>query len=85
MNKNALRSIGAVVAGALLGIILSIGTDALLRAAEIVALGQSVSLLAAAYRTVYGVGVAYITARLAPTRPKLGALVSFHWILPQML
>jgi hypothetical protein len=76
MNKNALRSIGAVVAGTLVGIILSIGTDTLLRAAGVVpALGQSVFLLAAAYRSVYGVPAAYVTARLAPTRPMLHALV----------
>jgi hypothetical protein len=76
MNKNALRSIGAGVAGALVGIILSIGTDTLLRAAGIVpALGQSAFLLAAAYRTVYGVGAVYITARLAPTRPMMHAMV----------
>jgi hypothetical protein len=80
MNKNTLRSTGAVVAGALAGIILSIGTDMLLRSASIFpALGQSMSnslfLLATAYRAVYGVGGAYITARLAPTRPMLHALV----------
>jgi hypothetical protein len=80
MNKNILRSIGAVVAGALAGIILSIGTDMLLRAVGVFpALGQPMSnllfLLATAYRTVYGVLGAYITARLAPTKPLLHALV----------
>jgi hypothetical protein len=80
MNRNTLRSIGAVVAGALMGIVLSIGTDMLLRAARIFpALGQPMSnslfLLATSYRTVYGVVGAYVTARLAPTRPMLHALV----------
>ena len=74
------RSIGAVVAGALTGIILSIGTDAVLRAAGIFpALGQPMSdalfLLATTYRTAYGVVGSYITARLAPDRPMGHALV----------
>jgi hypothetical protein len=74
------RSIGAVVAGALTGIILSIGTDALLRAAGIFpALSQPMSdalfLLATTYRTIYGVGGSYIAARFAPNRPMLHALV----------
>jgi len=80
MNKNTLRSIGAVVAGALAGIVLSLGTDMLLRAAGIFpALAQPMSdsffLLATAYRTVYGVAGGYITARLAPARPMFHALV----------
>lgn len=75
------RSIGAVVAGALTGIILSIGTDAVLRAAGIfpALLGRPMSdglfLLATTYRTAYGVAGSYITARLAPDRPMGHALV----------
>jgi hypothetical protein len=69
-----------LVAGALTGIILSIGTDMLLRADGIFApLGQPMSgglfLLAAAYRTVYGVAGSYIAARLAPSRPMKHALI----------
>jgi hypothetical protein len=70
-----------VVAGALTGIILSIGTDAVLRAAGIfpALLGQPMSdglfLLATTYRTAYGVAGSYITARLAPDRPMGHALV----------
>lgn len=69
-----------MVAGALAGIVLSIGTDMLLRAAGIFpALGQPMSdshfLFATAYRTVYGVVGAYITAWLAPARPMLHALI----------
>ena len=80
MNKRTLRSVGAVVAGALVGIILSIGTDMLLRAAgTFPALGQPMSnslfLIATAYRTIYGIAGAYITARLAPARPMFHALV----------
>jgi len=69
-----------VVAGALAGIILSIGTDMVLRAAGIFTpLGQpmadSLLLLATVYRTVYGILGSYITARLAPYRPMAHALV----------
>ncbi len=75
-----LRRIGAVLAGALAGIVLSVGTDGLLRAAGIFPpLGQrmadSLLLLATAYRCVYGVAGAYITARLAPDRPLAHAMV----------
>ena len=68
-----------MVAGALAGIVLSIGTDMVLRAAGIFTpLGQpmadSLLLLATAYRTVYGVMGSYITARLAPDRPMRHAL-----------
>jgi drug/metabolite transporter (DMT)-like permease len=74
------RSIGAVVAGALVGVVLSIGTDMVLRAAGIFTpLGQpmadSLLLLATCYRSVYGILGSYITARLAPYRPMAHALV----------
>jgi hypothetical protein len=80
MKKRTLRSVCAVVAGALVGIILSIGTDTLLRGAgTFPVLGQPMSnslfLLATAYRTIYGIAGAYITARLAPARPMFHALV----------
>lgn len=74
------RSIGAVVVGALTGIVLSVGTDFLLHAAGwMPTSGQpaSTALLTAAtiYRTVYGVLGAYLTARLAPYRPMRHVLV----------
>ena len=73
------RSIGAVLAGALASIVLSIGTDAVLRGTGIFPpLGQPMNdallLLATAYRTVYGVAGSYIAARLAPDRPMAHAL-----------
>lgn len=79
MNKKTLRSIGAVLAGFVAVVILSIGTDKALQAAGIFpALGQPMSdalfLLATAYRTVDGIAGSYLTARLAPDRPMQHAL-----------
>ena len=74
------RSIGALFAGFVAVVILSLGTDAALHAAGIFpALGQPMSnallLLATAYRTVYGIFGSYVTARLAPYRPMQHALL----------
>ncbi len=74
------RSIGALLAGFLAVVILSIGTDGVFHAMGIFPpLGQPMSdalfLLATAYRIVYGVAGSYITARLAPDRPMQHALV----------
>jgi hypothetical protein len=73
------RSILAVVAGALTGIILSLCTDALLRASGWMPAGlpatDKMLLLATVYRTIYGVLGAYVAARLAPYRPMLHAIV----------
>jgi hypothetical protein len=80
MNKNTLRSIGAVLAGMFAGIILTIVTDIVLHAIGVFAPwgqpnGDGPLLLATAYRTIYGVLASYIIARLAPDRPMLHALV----------
>jgi len=76
------RSIGAVLAGMFVGIILTIGTDIVLHVIGVFPpWGQSMFgfdgalLLATAYRTVYGVAASYIIARLAPDRPMGHALV----------
>ncbi len=76
------RSIGAVLTGFLGVAIVSIGTDIVLHATGVFPpWGQSMVgfegalLLATGYRTVYGVAGSYITARLAPDRPMLHALV----------
>ena len=82
MNKNTLKSIGAVLAGIFAGIILTIGTDIALHAigvfppwgASMVGFDGPL-LLATVYRTVYGVLASYIIARLAPDRPMQHALV----------
>jgi hypothetical protein len=76
-----LKSIGAVLAGAIVGIILEIGTDVLLRQLHIFPpLTQPMTdsrllALATVYRTIYGVIGAYITAWLAPSRPVLHAFI----------
>jgi hypothetical protein len=77
---NILKSIGAVLAGAVVGVVLSIVTDEALRAAGIFTpLGHPMSdallLLATFYRTVYGILGSYVTARLAPNRPMMHALI----------
>jgi hypothetical protein len=82
MNKNTLKSIGAVLAGMLVGIAVTIGTDVVLHVIGVFPpWGQSMAgfdgalLLATGYRTVYGVAASYIIARLAPDRPMGHALV----------
>ncbi len=79
------RSIVAVLAGALAGVAVTLGTDALLQATGVFPpssrstsgppMGDALLLLATAYRTVYGVAGSYLTARLAPNRPMLHALI----------
>jgi hypothetical protein len=68
------RSIGALAAGFVTVLILTLGTDIVLHALKIFpALGQTMSdqlfLLATIYRIVYAVLGSYLTARLAPDRP----------------
>ena len=75
------RCIGALLAGFVTVVILSIGTDMVLHATGVFPpLGQpmrdALLLLALAYRTLYGVAGSYIVARLAPDRPMGHALVS---------
>ena len=74
------RSIGALLAGFVAVIVLSLSTDIALHAVGIAPpLGQRMSdpifLLATVYRTIYGVLGSYITAAFAPDRPMQHALV----------
>ena len=80
MSKNTLKSIGAVVLGALVGILLSTGSDAMMRLMGFFTgggppTGDGPFAVATIYRTVYGVAGAYIAARLAPDRPLMHALI----------
>jgi hypothetical protein len=74
------RSIGAVVAGFVAVVILSLGTDVVLHATGVFPpLGQLVSdallLLATVYRTAFAIAGCYLTARLAPDWPMRHAMV----------
>lgn len=73
------RSIGAVLAGIVAGIALTLATDVLLHAIGFFPpwgrpAGDVPLVTATAYRVVFGVLAAYITARLAPNRPMQHAL-----------
>jgi hypothetical protein len=78
--RRMLRSIGAVVAGLLAVIILSLGTDVVLHATKVFPpwgerMTDALFVLATAYRCIYAVVGSYIAARLAPDRPMKHALV----------
>ena len=73
------KSIGAVLAGIAVGVVLTIATDIVLHAIHVYPpWGQPVSdgplVLATAYRAIFSIAGAYVTARLAPNRPMQHAL-----------
>ena len=80
--SRVLQSIVAVLAGMIAGIAFTLGTDELLHlthvfppwGASMVGFDGAL-LLATVYRTFYGIAASYITARLAPGRPMLHAMV----------
>ena len=79
-TRHVPRRIGAVLAGLLAIFILSTATDVALHATGVFPpwgerMSDALFLLALAYRIVYGVAGCYVTARLAPDRPMLHALV----------
>ena len=74
------RSILALFAGFVAGVVLSLGTDLGMHAVGLwPSLGRPMSgqmlLVATVYRTIYGVVSGYIVARLAPRRPLEHALI----------
>jgi hypothetical protein len=74
------RSIAAVVAGIVLVVALSVGTDLMLQHSVLPAMNTAATSppllgLALAYRTLFGVLGGYVTARLAPSRPMTHAMV----------
>lgn len=79
-TRNIPRSIGAVFAGLLTIVLLSIVTDLALHTAGVFPaegepMGTGLWLFAAFYRAVYGVIACALTARLAPVRPMTHAMV----------
>jgi hypothetical protein len=77
--RRTLRSFGAVLAGFLAIVIISIATDMAMHATGVFPslgepMGDALFLLATAYRIVYSVAGCYIAARFAPDRPMRHAL-----------
>jgi len=80
-SRNLLRSAVAFVCGFLVVVVLSLGSDLLLRRLGIFPpldkpMRDSLLLLAFAYRTIYSVLGSYVVARLAPYAPMGHALIS---------
>ena len=79
-GRRAGRSVAALLAGFVVVVILSLGTDVVLHATGVFPkLGQAMSnllfFLATTYRTLYAIVGSYITARVAPYKPMQHALV----------
>ena len=75
------RSILAILAGIVTGIVLSMGTDLGLHAVGLapalsVRWPNKLLLLATTYRSIYGVFASYVIARLAPNRPMAHSLLA---------
>jgi Na+/phosphate symporter len=81
MTKQIFKSIGAVIAGALVGAILSIITDTVLEKLGIFTpINQPFVItwmvtLAIVYRCIYSVLGGYLTAVLAPSNPKRHVII----------
>jgi hypothetical protein len=80
MAANRLKSVGAVVAGIVVGAGLSIATDAVMHATGVFpksggAMSNSLFAIALGYRIIYGILGSYVIARLAPDRPMFHAMI----------
>jgi hypothetical protein len=79
--RRRLRSTGAVLAGFIAIVVVSLGTDQLLHSLGVYPpwgepmYDTGLNLLALSYRIVYGVLGSYLTARLAPRAPMRHALI----------
>jgi hypothetical protein len=74
------RSIGALFAGFVVVVALSLGADVVMHKSGVfppwgAPMGDKLFLLATVYRVVFGVVGSYVTARLAPSRPLGHALM----------
>lgn len=79
-SASPFRSAGAVLAGVLAVIILSLAIDVVLHATGIYPpwfqpMADALWVVALAYRIVFGIAGGYIAARLAPNRPMMHALI----------
>ena len=80
-SGSALRSTGAILAGFVAVVVLSVGTDQVFHALKVYPpFGQpmwdpKLNLLALSYRCVYGALGSYIAGRLAPRRPMKHAMI----------
>ena len=77
---SGLKTIGAVLVGILVVVILSLGTDIVMHATGIFPpwfqpMSTALWLFTTAYRIVYGIAGGYVTARLAPHRPMRHAVI----------
>ncbi len=81
MNKSIFKSIGAVLAGFIAVVVLSVATDFALEALGIFPPpGQGLFIawmlmLALIYRSIYAVAGGYVTAMVAPNRPMRHAII----------
>lgn len=75
MNKTILKSTGAILAGFVLGAILSVGTDLLMDKMGIMSMENFkqtpllIICIVIVYRFIFNVISCYLTARLAPNKP----------------
>lgn len=82
--RRLLRSTGAVLFGFFTAALLTVATDQLMFALKVFhtsgrPIADASFLVATAYRLIYNVAGCYITARLAPRRPMLHAMV-IGWV-----
>ena len=82
MNKNTVKSIGAVLVGFITVFVLSVGTDLILEklgffppANKPEAYTAGMLMLALIYRSIYSVAGFYLAARLAPGAPMRHAII----------
>jgi len=82
MNKSTFKSIGAVLAGFITVVVLSIGTDAVLETIKFFPPQNEADfytpwmlLIALIYRSIYTVAGGYVAAASAPDRPMRHAII----------
>ncbi len=80
MNKNILKSIGAVLAGLVFIGVTHSATDAILEAAGVLPkghlhVGAGLILFVILYRAIFSVAGCYLTAKLAPKNPMKHSLI----------